>query len=119
MGVLVDDETQMSFARDQDAVGGLASACSHPALGDRVHPGHARQDGHHSGANGGEDRVEPLGEVARVAPDQDLDILRCGRAGQQPKPVQEQAAKPVDQTYRHENRARTEAAGETVDVITS
>lgn len=35
----------MSFARDQDAVGGLASACSHPTLCDRVHPRYARKDG--------------------------------------------------------------------------
>ncbi|MGW6403595.1 DDE-type integrase/transposase/recombinase [Streptomyces sp. NPDC055134] len=37
-----------------------------------------------------------------MAQHQDLDSLRCGGAGQQVKPVQERAAKPVDQTYRHE-----------------
>jgi hypothetical protein len=57
-GELVDDEAQMSFIGDQDAAGGLAPAGSHPALSNRVHPGHARQDGQHLGAGGGEDRVE-------------------------------------------------------------
>lgn len=62
--VLVDDEAQVSLSGDQDAVGGLASAGSDPALGDRAHPGYARKDGHHAGTEGGEDRVEGLGEVA-------------------------------------------------------
>ncbi|MGW6476351.1 hypothetical protein ACWGDS_00045 [Streptomyces sp. NPDC055059] len=65
----------MSFARDQDAVGGLASARSDPALGGGVHPGHARQDGHHPGADGGEECVEALGEVSRVVPDEESDFF--------------------------------------------
>ncbi|GAA3814514.1 hypothetical protein GCM10022206_61200 [Streptomyces chiangmaiensis] len=70
VGILVDDEAQMWFACDQDSVGGLASAGSHPALGDRVHPRHARKDGHHPGADSVEDRVEALSEVAGVVADQ-------------------------------------------------
>lgn len=69
-GVLVDDEAKVAFSGDQEAVGGLASAGSDPALGDRVHPGHAGKDRHHAGAESGEDRIEGLSEVAGVVADQ-------------------------------------------------
>lgn len=82
VGVLVDDEAQMSFARDQDSVGGFTSAESRPALGDRVHPGHARKDEHHPGVDSVEDRVEALSEVAGVVADQvpDTDGARVIQA---------------------------------------
>ncbi|MFI6063454.1 hypothetical protein [Streptomyces sp. NPDC051286] len=54
-----------------------------------------------------------------MAQHQDLDVFRRGGAGQQPQPTQEQAAEPVEQTYRHETRACTEAIPEARDVITS
>lgn len=62
VGVLVDDDAQVPLSGDQEAVGGFAPAGANPALGDRIHPGHPGQNGHHAGAGGGEDRVEAVSE---------------------------------------------------------
>jgi hypothetical protein len=71
-GVLAERGGQMSLVGDEDPVGAFSADRAHPALRERVRAWRLRRSSDDLDAGGGEDRVEPSGELAVPVAEEEL-----------------------------------------------